>query len=230
MKKLFVIAISILFAVNTLAATQSSANSPTKAIQELDKKLDNFKTGTLTPEEKEYNQNLKREIIHGTFDIKELARLSLFKHWDTLSVEKQNEFVDLLTNILEEKALLSKEQSASKSKRGGKYTVSYSGEKFTDQEKKRAFVRTTVHVTSENISLNLNYKMRKNDDEWKIFDVIVDDASLVDNYRYQFDSIIKKHGYDELVRRMKDKLAEIRGKRGQAVVKKDQSLDLGANK
>jgi ABC-type transporter MlaC component len=40
--------------------------------------------------------------------------------------------------------------------------------------------------------------------------VIVDDASLVDNYRYQFDSIITKNGYPELVNRMQKKLAELR--------------------
>jgi phospholipid transport system substrate-binding protein len=42
-----------------------------------------------------------------------------------------------------------------------------------------------------------------------VYDVIVDDASLVDNYRYQFDTIITKSGYPELVQRMKKKLTEL---------------------
>ena len=45
--------------------------------------------------------------------------------------------------------------------------------------------------------------------EWRIYDVIVDDASLLDNYRYQFDAIIRKGGYADLIRRMESKLKSL---------------------
>ncbi len=50
---------------------------------------------------------------------------------------------------------------------------------------------------------------------WKIYDVIVDDASLLDNYRYQFDSIIRKGGYADLIRRMESKLKSIKEEESQ---------------
>lgn len=191
--------------------------TPTRAIQGLDDMLDDFivkeKGGRLTASEEAHNRELKMKILHGTFDIQELARLSLDRHWGQRSAAEQAQFVGLLTDLLEEKALFSKEQSASKSKSGGKYFVVYRGEKFGDPQKSRAFIRTKVVVPSENIDISLNYRMKKAGNEWKIYDVIVDEASLVDNYKYQFDSIIKKHGYADLVRRMQDKLSDIRAKR-----------------
>jgi ABC-type transporter MlaC component len=191
--------------------------TPTRAIQALDDQLDDFRVAekgkALAAADEAFNASLKQRIIHGTFDIRELARLSLAAHWNGLSEADRSRFVGLLTDLLEQKALFSKEQSAAKSKSGGKYFVVYRGHKFDDPKEARAIVRTKVVVPAENIDIALNYRLKKNSSEWKIYDIIVDEASLVDNYRYQFDSIIKKHGYADLVRRMSEKLAEIRSKR-----------------
>lgn len=193
-----------------------SPGTPTRAIQNVDGMLDDFivkkKGEELTPDEKDFNQNLKQKIIHGTFDLGELSRLSLASHWTVLTKEQQDEFVSILTNLLEEKALFSKEQSAARSKSGGKYNVVYRGHQLSEKGN-RAFVRTRVNVPSENISININYRMKKNAGEWKVYDIVVDEASLVDNYKYQFNNIIKNHGYPDLVRRMKEKLDELKAKR-----------------
>ncbi|MFH1653272.1 MAG: ABC transporter substrate-binding protein [Pseudomonadota bacterium] len=209
---LFVISL-LFFSTLASAANQYPVGSPTRAIQDLDKKMESFRTGQLTPADEAFNKDLKKDIIHGTFDIRELAKLSLYKHWDGLTEAQRNEFVELLTNILEEKAILSKEQSAAKSKKGGKYKVTYAGHKFIGADKKKAFVTTSVYVYSEDLSIRLNYKLRYPNGEWKIYDVIVDDASLVNNYRYQFNSIITKHGFNDLMARMKSKLKDIQAKR-----------------
>ena len=190
--------------------------TPTKAIQHLDKMLDQFHIGTLTHKQEEENHELKRKIIRGTFNINELAKLALAGHWEKITKEEQENFVKLLTDLLEEKALFSKEQVGVKNKAAKKYTVLYKGHKFLNPEKTLAFVTTKVVVPSENVTIGLNYKLKKDGDEWRIFDVIVDEASLVSNYKYQFNSIITKHGYPDLVRRMIEKLDEIKGKRNAA--------------
>ncbi len=188
--------------------------SPTGAIKDLDAMLDDFKTGTnLTAEEEEHNRKLKMKIIHGTFDMRELSKLSLAKHWLNLTDAQRDHFVDLMVSLLEEKALFSKEQSAAKSKKGGKYKVLYKGHKYLDKDRRKSFVRTKVIILAENIDIDLNYKLKRQAGEWKIYDVIVDEASLVSNYKYQFNSIITKHGYDELVSRMTKKLNEIKAER-----------------
>lgn len=188
--------------------------TPTRAIQDLDDTLEKFHIGTnLTKDQEKENRDLKRDIVHGTFDIRELSKLSLSKHWNQRTKQEQNDFVNLLTSLLEEKALFSKEQLAAKSKTAKKYRIIYRGHKFFGKSQDHSYVRTKVIVPAENIDITLNYKLKKQDSEWKIFDVIVDNASLVDNYRYQFDSIIRKHGYADLVRRMSDKLEKIKAER-----------------
>jgi phospholipid transport system substrate-binding protein len=44
--------------------------------------------------------------------------------------------------------------------------------------------------------------------EWKIYDVVTEDISLVNNYRSQFNRVITRSSYEELVSRMKQKLSE----------------------
>lgn len=183
--------------------------TPTREIQDIEVKMDAYKTGTdLSAEDKANNAKIKRDIITGTFDLRELCRLALDKHWGGLSAAEQNNFVALMTDLLETKALFSKEQTKT---RGKAYTVQYLGDTYL-QEKTRARTRTKVVVPKENVKVDIEYKMKKDPGGWKIFDVVVDDASLVENYRYQFDAIISKNGYGELVRRMQNKLKELKTK------------------
>ena len=105
---------------------------------------------------------------------------------------------------------------------------------LTGRDKGKSLVQTWVNIPSENLKISLNYKMHQVDiaelvildpivgvalpvpagtpttREWRIYDVIVDDASLLDNYRYQFDAIIRKGGYADLIRRMESKLKTLR--------------------
>ncbi len=184
--------------------------SPTRAIQDLETKMDNYKTGThLSAEERAKNAQLKREALNGTFDLRELCRLALDKHWASLSAAEQDHFVNLMTQLLEKKGILSKEQSQTQ---GKKFFIKYTGDIYLDATKTKARSRTQITVPKEDVEISIDYKLLKKGNEWKIFDVVVDDASLVDNYKYQFNSIITKHGYPELVSRMKKKLVDMDSK------------------
>lgn len=207
-----VLVLSVLFVIfSATVYAKAEEGAPTRAIQDLDDKLDDYKTGpNLTEADKEYNKQIKRDILHGTFDIKELSRLALDKHWYPRTYPERKDFVNLMTDLLENKAILSKEQGQKKAKTERIYVIRYLGDKYLNQSKTRALTRTNVYVKSEDINVKLDYKLRKEGDKWKIYDVIMDGASLVDNYKYQFDRIITKNDYNELVRRMRKKLSEIK--------------------
>jgi len=184
----------------------AAAGTPMRAVQDLELKTDNYKTGNnLTAADRAKNAQIKREAITGTFDLRELCRLALDKHWGQRSASEQNEFVTLMTQLLETKAILSKEQSKTQ---GKKYTIKYLGESYLDPQKAKAKTKTIIYIPKENTKVAIDYKLIKMANGWKVFDIIVDDASLVDNYKFQFDSIIAKYGYPELVSRMKKKLTE----------------------
>ena len=201
------------FCLLPFASAKAPEGTPTRAIQDLDDKLDDYKTGTaLTPEDREFNRNLKREILYGTFDIRELSQLALSKHWNERTPQEQDYFVHVLTDLLENRAILSKEQGQKKAKTENIYTITYKGDKYLNAEKTRVLTRTSVYVKSEDIRVELDYKLKKVDNIWRAYDVIVDNASLLDNYKYQFDSIIKKNGYPDLIKRMENKLTSLKNK------------------
>lgn len=180
---------------------------PMQAIKDLDKRIESYHLGqALTPEQLEANRKLKQDIIRGTFDIKELCRLSLGKHWDTLKTDQQKNFVDLMTKLLETRAIFSREQLQGTNKL---YTIQYKKETFDDAEKSKSTVVTKMIIQREKMDFDITYKMLLTPYGWKIFDVIVDESSLMMNYKSQFDRIIVKSGFDELIALMNKKLTEI---------------------
>lgn len=192
--------------VSQTTIQQTSAGTPSRAVQDLESKTDNYKTGNnLTAADRAKNAQIKHDAITGTFDLRELCRLALDKHWGERSAAEQSEFVILMTKLLETKAILSKEQSKTQ---GKKYTIKYLGDSYLDPQKAKAKTKTVIYIPKENTKVAIDYKLTKMANGWKVFDIIVDDASLVDNYKFQFDSIITKYGYPELVSRMKKKLTE----------------------
>jgi hypothetical protein len=55
-----------------------------------------------------------------------------------------------------------------------------------------------------------DYRMLNRGDRWRIYDVSIEGVSLVANYRTQFNSIIRTSSYDELIRKMRSRVEEIR--------------------
>ena len=67
-----------------------------------------------------------------------------------------------------------------------------------------ATVRTRL-TTKSGSQLDVDYRMqpRGSSGRWLVYDVIIEGVSLVDNYRNQFNSVIQRSSYQELVRRLK---------------------------
>lgn len=207
------IAILFFLALSVDRLEGQSPGGPMQAIRELDRQLESYKVSPhLTVEEEAYNRRLKKEVMVGTFDIWELSKESLSTHWEALSPADRQEFVDLMTQLLQKKAIFSKEQVQTENK---PYRVTYQKEIYLNPERDRAEVFSQVYVPSEDVRLAINYRLKLVAEHWKIYDVIVDESSsLIKNYAYQFHAIITKHGYPELIRRMTVKLAELEEKYG----------------
>ncbi|HVO96335.1 MAG TPA: ABC transporter substrate-binding protein, partial [Terriglobales bacterium] len=60
-------------------------------------------------------------------------------------------------------------------------------------------------TTSKGEEYSINYKAHFIGNEWKVYDVIAENVSLVNNYRAQFNRVISNNSYEELLRRLKDK-------------------------
>ena len=71
----------------------------------------------------------------------------------------------------------------------------------------KVMVRTEVEQAG-GFPIPINYTLRLGEDGWKVFDISVDDVSLVTNYRSSFARAIKKNGVDGLIKTLQDRNQE----------------------
>jgi len=137
-------------------------------------------------------------VMRDSFDFRAMARESLGSHWASLTAEQQDEFVGLFGQLFE------RSYNRLVLRFLGDSTTSYGAESV---EKDGAVVRTTlVRKTSD--ELPVDYRLTSEGGLWKISDVVVDGVSLAGNFHAQFDKTIRTASYDELVKRIRTKLAE----------------------
>jgi phospholipid transport system substrate-binding protein len=67
-----------------------------------------------------------------------------------------------------------------------------------------AVVRTKM-ITKRNVEIPIEYKLLQNNGKWMVYDVIIEGVSLVNNYRTQFNKIVRSGSYEDLVKKLKNK-------------------------
>jgi phospholipid transport system substrate-binding protein len=144
-------------------------------------------------------KGIKKEKLEATykqmFDEVELSMRTLGKNWTKLNPAQQQEFVQLYRQILE-KAYIDK-------------ILSYTNEKIVFSKENmlsnnQAEVQTKVLTSSKEIPIF--YKVILKDGTWKVYDVVVENVSLVRNYRSQFTSILAKNTPDQLLEILRKKV------------------------
>jgi phospholipid transport system substrate-binding protein len=143
---------------------------------------------------KKERRDLLRKAVYARFDFTEMARRSLGAEWRNRSPKEQEEFTQLFTDLLERAYLEQIESYTNEKFVYGKETID------TDY----AEVQSKI-LTAKGEEYGLNYRLRQVGKEWKIYDVVVENISLVNNYRSQFNRIVSNQSYDELIRRLRDK-------------------------
>lgn len=133
-----------------------------------------------------------REAVAPHFDFQEMAKRSLGIYWKDRSPAEREEFVHLYQQLLENSY-------------AGKIE-SYQGEKILygkeTVDPPYAVVRTDI-VTTKGQQIPVNYMLLHEGSQWKIYDVVIERVSLVNNYRSQFASILQKSSFPELIRKLK---------------------------
>lgn len=152
-----------------------------------------------------------RQVIYPIFDFTKMAKRSLGPHWHRRTFEEQQEFVEIFTGLLESSYL-----NQIESNNDGKFIISREA-----QDKNYAEVDTKI-VTKKGEEFSITYRLHLVNENWKIYGIVVKNISLVNNYRSQFNRVITHSSYEELLRRLKDKLLEVGRK------KKNNGEKLGA--
>jgi len=188
--------IALLIAAVTTTASPARAGLPTDQIKAtVDKALTVLRDPRFKPPAKqtERREQLK-QVLFSRFNFTEMAKRSLGPNWSRRTPQEQEEFVRLFTEVLE-RAYAEIIESYSEEK------ILYLAEKVDGTY---ADVNSKV-VTARGEEYSISYRAHLVGNEWKVYDVVAENISLVNNYRSQFNRVIAKSSYEELVRRLKDK-------------------------
>jgi len=138
-----------------------------------------------------------RKIAHEAFDVNETARRVLARHWQARTPAEREEFAQLFADLLERTYIARLDEY------GGEQ-IRYVGESIDGE---LATVRARI-VTRAGVEVPVESRMVRRGERWLIYDVLIENVSLVANYRSQFDRIVRSSSYEELVRRLKQKRDE----------------------
>jgi phospholipid transport system substrate-binding protein len=141
------------------------------------------------------------QVVLPRFDTKKFAQGALGSNWQKLTEEQKKEFVALFVELV-------------KSNYTNTLKLYTQDAKFYfDQEHIEgdyAEVQTRILPSSQNSPLSVVYHLYRAGDVWLIYDVIVENVSLVQNYRNQFSRIMAKSSGAELLDILKNKIAELK--------------------
>ncbi len=177
------------------------AGEPTDQIkQTIDSVLDILNNKELKrPEKAKERRAAIRKIIDSRFDFEEMSKRSLALYWRKRTPEEKSEFTALYSDLLARTYV-------TKIEKYGDEKILYRGETVDDGY---AVVKTKI-ITKNNIEIPIDYMLLKKDAKWEVYDVVIEGVSLVNNYRTQFASILGSSSYGELVKKMKNKVQELR--------------------
>jgi phospholipid transport system substrate-binding protein len=201
------VAAGLIAAVALVASRAADAGPPTDQLKStIDRILSILQDSALRAPGKAEERRLKiREAANEVFDWSEIGKRALARHWEGRSPQEREEFSKLFADLLERSYV-------------GKIE-GYSGEKITyDKETvdgERAEVRTKL-ITKAGTQIPIDYQMQKVGDRWRVYDVKIENVSLVGNYRSQFNRIIQQSGYADLIQRLKSKQEELQFDEGGA--------------
>ncbi len=193
-----------LFAIVIAAAPSRAAGDPAAVVKNVvDQALSTLRNNQLPLKQK---QETLRNLVANNFDFAEMSRSALGIHWRTLSANQRTEFTNVFTTFIED-SYLSK-------------ISDYRGQAvhFTGQSQlSPGYVQVGSHVTSPNGGrpIVLNYLLKQENDQWKIYDVTVDAISIVANYRNQFNRVINDRGFPTLLADLRAKSQQLADSLGQ---------------
>jgi len=197
MKRLVIAALAAMVMVFPFAA---QASTPLATVQvHVNSVLEVLRDPALKGESmKKLRQDRIRGISEKMFDFTELSRRTLAQNWKVFSDRQKKDFVELYKSLLES-AYIDK-------------IMDYTDEKIIFQ-KESALTDTTSEVqtivATKKADIPINYRVIRTNDGWRVYDVVVEGVSLVNNYRSQFREILINKTPDDLLEVLRKKAGKL---------------------
>lgn len=150
------------------------------------------------PAKSEERRKLLEQIVGERFDYSEMSRRALGAPWAKLSDKEKDEFVGLFQTLLVN-------SYADK-------VESYSGEgvEYINERMEKDYAEVRTKVLTGKTEIPLDYRLLFKASVWRVYDVVVDGVSLVNNYRGQFTKILRSGTFADLLDQLRKKSDKIK--------------------
>lgn len=194
-----------LIAILCLIPTVILAQPATQARQTLDTAINRILATIRNPDyvNPATRAPLKRQIedeVYHVFDFGEFSSRTVGPRWKTFSVEQKQDFSNAFADLLFNTYL----------NRINGYngeTVIYNGETVSPEGDK-VEVRTQIALR-DGKKIPVAYRMLEKNGHWRVYDVIIENISLVKNYRTQFHDILNTATPEQLIAQVREKAKQI---------------------
>ena len=138
-----------------------------------------------------------RQTIGIRFNYTQMVKSSLAKKYKDRTDKEREEFTGLFKKLLEN-------SYATKIENYQNEKINYVGEKIKG---KYALVKT--QIVRKDGTIDVDYKLINEGGKWTVYDFVIEEVSLIRNYRSQFTKIIKTESYDALVTKLTKKIKDL---------------------
>ena len=182
---------------SSLAGVARAGESPRAIVEKMTQAaIDVLGEKGLSSEEKRHRIE---DLAYANIDFDIMSHLVLARNWGRLSAAQQAEFVRLFKEHL---ALTY-----------GRSIESYNNEKVEvvgerDEGRGDWTVKTKILRGGGNADVLVDYRLRQENDAWRIIDVVIERVSLVANFRSQFQDIMSSGGPAKLLDVLREKNAK----------------------
>jgi phospholipid transport system substrate-binding protein len=151
-----------------------------------------------TPELREEQRKKIRDIIRPLFDYEEISARAVGLYWKKFNPDQKKAFTEAFTELLSNTYIRRIQRNYKNEK------VVFTGEEMVSSTK--AVVHTKI--VREGGEIRVDYSLREEGNEWRIYDINIEGVSLIRNYRSQFSQILLEESPDQLIERVRKKNAE----------------------
>ena len=188
--------LNIIMAVLLAAAGTATAASPTETVQTAVQQVFSQPGGPAVKTVSTAQRRADiRKITESLFDFNEMSERSLGGAWTQASPAERQEFIRLFSTLIATAYMGRIEQYAGE-------PITYVGERVDGDE---PAVQSRV-VTPKGSEVGIEYRMYRADGRWTVYDIYVDGISLVGSYKSQFNRIIQRGSFADLLKQLRLKV------------------------
>ena len=188
--------LALVLTLFTLSGTIIAQDGPEDIKQMLESR-DNEIKELLGPSGNDFSQEQRdrlKDIINGVIYYPAMAEVALGETYNEIEDETREEFVDLFATMIRDNSL-------------NRLDIYRADVNYNDISVNGDIATVNTTAQLEDVRTSVDYRMEVIDNEWRITDMSIDDVSTAESYNRQFQSIIRKRGFDALLESLRRRAA-----------------------